>query len=413
MTGAGASTARGSSVAAEDTTARPSAVELVAQIVNPLGWLVVGTGVVALVAGVVLGWRELLVLGVASLVVLLCSVPFLVGRTAVRVDLSLEPARVQAGESVAAGVVVTNASGRPMLPTLVDVPVGSAVHLYRLPALAAGGRHEETFTIRTERRGVIGVGPVRTRRGDPLGLLSRDQQWTGALEILVRPEMLPLESLGAGLLRDLEGVSTDAVSQSDLAFHALREYVPGDDLRHVHWRSSAKAMAAGDAGALLVRQYLDTRRSHAVVVVDDRSGSWAEAGDVEIAMSVAASITVRAVLDEFEVTFASGPTMSAAGDGYLALDQICRAEPGSEGLLTPVRRVVDGVGDASLAFLVTGPRADFSDLLRSSALLPPHVRRFAVVVDPGVRSKVAESGGVQVLTLGELADLPGLLRWCR
>ena len=75
--------------------------------------------------------------------------------------------------------------------------------------------------MRTERRGVIAVGPATTRRGDPLSLFSRDVTWTDVAEILVRPPMVPLDSLGAGLLRDLEGVPTDAVSQSDLAFHAL------------------------------------------------------------------------------------------------------------------------------------------------------------------------------------------------
>ena len=53
---------------------------------------------------------------------------------------------------------------------------------------------------------------------------------------------------------------------SDLAFHALREYQPGDDRRYVHWRSSAKH------GRLLVRQFLDTRRSHLAVVVDTDPG---------------------------------------------------------------------------------------------------------------------------------------------
>src|SRR5690606_22953750 len=110
---------------------------------------------------------------------------------------------------------------------------GSTVHRYAVKALAAGASDEESFTIRTERRGVIAVGPATTLRGDPLGLVSRDMTWTPLREILVRPPLIPVESLGAGLLRDLEGVSTDAVSQSDLAFHALREYVPGDDLRHI------------------------------------------------------------------------------------------------------------------------------------------------------------------------------------
>ena len=99
-------------------------------------------------------------------------------------------------------------------------------------------------------------------RGDPLGLVRRTVRWTDVTELFVHPRTVSLESLGAGLLRDLEGETTQDLSMSDLAFHALREYQPGDDRRYIHWRSSAKA------GRLLVRQFLDTRRSHLSVVVD-------------------------------------------------------------------------------------------------------------------------------------------------
>ena len=82
---------------------------------------------------------------------------------------------------------------------------------------------------------------------------------------------------------------------SDLAFHALREYVPGDDLRRVHWRSSAKA------DTLLVRQYHESRSMHAAVVVDDDPRSYASADELETAISVGASLAIRAMTDGFDV----------------------------------------------------------------------------------------------------------------
>ena len=82
------------------------------------------------------------------------------------------------------------------------------------------------------------------------------------LELLVAPRVTDLSVFAGGLTNDLDGATSQQLSMSDLAFHALREYVPGDDLRHVHWRSSAKA------GELLVRQYHETRRGHVTVLVD-------------------------------------------------------------------------------------------------------------------------------------------------
>jgi uncharacterized protein (DUF58 family) len=223
--------------------------------------------------------------------------------------------------------------------------------------------------------------------------------------------MVPLDALGAGLLRDLEGVTTDSMSQSDLAFHALREYVPGDDLRHVHWRSSARAMAAAGESQLLVRQYLDTRRSHATIVVDDHPGSWPDPEDFETAMSVAASIVRQAVLDEFETSFACGDQATSGADGNLTLDAICRAGTGRAGLVDTATRAATAATDTSLLFLVTGAGAGFESLLRASAAFPPEVSRQAVIVDPSATSTVTETAGLTVLRLADRDDLGSLLLW--
>lgn len=382
------------------------------KVVNPVGWTILAVGVVAAIVAVWVGWRELAVLAAACLLMLALALPFLFGRTNVKVDLVLEPQRVTAGQSVAASMHVTNIAPRRLLPTLLELPVGEAVHRYGVPSLGAGHFHEESFTVRTEQRGVIAVGPATTRRGDPLGIFSRDVEWTDVSEILVRPPLVPLESLGAGLLRDLEGVETDAISQSDLAFHALREYVPGDDLRHVHWRSSAKA------SQLLVRQYLDTRRSHATLVVDDQLSSYGDGYDdanFETAMSVAGSVIVRAALDEFETSFVCGDqgvTGAAAGEGgNRTLDTICRAAPGGVGLVTAATRAAQLASDTSLLFLLSGTKAPFETFLRASAVFPPEVRRFALMIDPGGKTRVTEAGGLPVLHLAKKEDLGPLLRW--
>ena len=381
------------------------------EVVRPVGWLVLGLGAAAAYVAFLTHWREVAVLALACLLLVVLAAPFLLGRTAVSVDLRLEPERVAAGDSVAAGVVVTNRASSRLVPTTLEVPVGSSLHRYNISALPAGGTHEESFTIRTDRRGVIPVGPAITRRGDPVGLFSRDVVWTPVREVLVRPPLLPMESLGAGLLRDLEGVSTDAVSQSDLAFHALREYVPGDDLRHIHWRSSAKVMASTGESSLLVRQYLDTRRSHATIVVEDRLEAWGDAEDFETAMSVAASIAVRAVLDEFDVSFVCGEQASSGSDGHLALDAVCRAGFGVRGVVASGRRATDVAPDTSLVFVVGGAATEFTDILRGAAAFPPEVRRFAIVVEPECASRVTETGGLPVLHLAAKEDLGGLLRW--
>ena len=206
-------------------------------------------------------------------------------------------------------------------------------------------------------------------------------------------------------------MSTDAVSQSDLAFHALREYVPGDDLRHVHWRSSAKAMSLTGDSRLMVRQYLDTRRSHVALVVDDRPAVWPDAQDFELAMSVAASIVVRATLDEFDTSFVCGSRASTGVTGHLALDSVCRAGFGTTGLVASAHRAAVVAPDTSLLFLVGGAATDFDDFQLAATAFPPEVRRYAVIVNPSGGSRITETGGLVVVQVADLGDLPGVLRW--
>ena len=100
------------------------------EVIKPIGWLVLMLGLGALLVATFASWRELAVLGMACLALLALALPFLLGRTAVSVDLRLQPERVAAGESVAAGVIVVNRASTRLVPTTLEVPVGSAVHRY-------------------------------------------------------------------------------------------------------------------------------------------------------------------------------------------------------------------------------------------------------------------------------------------
>ena len=173
--------------------------------------------------------------------------PALPGRAHPRAGRRRAPAR--AGDrrwaSVAAGVRVRNIAAHGLLPTMLELPVGSMVHRYAVPRLGPDETHEETLhdPHRAPRRDPGRPGHHATRRpaGDAARATSSGPTSSRSWCVRRWCRWTPSAPACSATSR---ACSTDAVSQSDLAFHALREYVPGDDLRHVHWRSSAKAMAA-------------------------------------------------------------------------------------------------------------------------------------------------------------------------
>jgi uncharacterized protein (DUF58 family) len=291
-----------------------------------------------------------------------------------------------------------------MWPIRLELRVGAAVARFNLPSLQSGRQHDELFVIPTSRRAVVDVGPAVTVRGDPLGLLRREVAWTGVTELFVHPRIVGLDPLGSGLLRDLEGQSSNDISMSDLAFHTLRDYAAGDDRRYIHWRTSART------GQLMVRQFVDTRRIHATMVVDGDPSSYATEDEFELALSAAGSIAVRAIQDEQQASIIASD--EAVGDGTVQqiLDALTRADFGEERLATLAGRVLRTAPDTSIAILISGSVPEFSVIRRAAAAIPVEIDTVALRIDPRGDPGMTSVGNLTVLTLRALNDLPALMR---
>ena len=381
-------------------------VSPVLAVVQPSGWIVLWVGVGAWWAGRRFGWFELVVVAVACFLALAIAVVFVVGRSEYRIRLELTRRRVVVGTRAVGRVEVTNTAARAQLPSEIELPVGASGATFGLPRLAAGQTHEELFTVPTVRRAVIAVGPVRSVRGDGLGLLRREKEWTETLELFVHPRTVALHGAVSGFLKDLEGKPTRDLSPSDVSFHALREYAPGDDRRHVHWKTTART------GTLMVRQFEETRRSHLVLVLSTAAADYDDPAEFELAVSVAGSLGLQALREERDVTvLVQGQTLRGQTGGRL-LDELTRLELAGRGarLAELSREVAEQVPDASAAVLLYGATVPPALVHLAGTRLPIDVRSLAVRCVPGVPVVRRALADLTTIDLGVLADLPSVMR---
>lgn len=380
----------------------------VAAVVRPIGWVVIALAVVLWVAALAYGWSEAMVAAsVATSLVALC-VLFLFGRTTYEVELDLTRTRVVAGESAVGALLLTNRTGRALLPSQVVLPVGAGRGLFHVPRLAAGETHEELFAIPTVRRGVLAVGPVSVLRGDPLGLFERTSDRRQAVDLFVHPRTSSLEGLSLGQMRDLEGLPDQRLARDDVSFHALREYQPGDDLRHVHWKSTARV------GSVMVREYEQTRRSHFVVGLSTHPGEYRDPDEFELAVSVAGSVGLRALRDSrmLDVRVQRGPLRANEPRRFLdALSALEHSRPRQGGVVALAGVLAAHAPDAAVAVLICGSEVDAGELRLACARLPFGVRALAVVADSRLETpELRRVGDADVISLGSLEHLAGAVR---
>lgn len=315
-------------------------------MITARGIAVLAAGVALVGVGLGFGYLELTVLGTGALAAFAGSLLWAVWRPRLEVRREVRPDRVVRGEPSGAVVHVRNAARWRGASLIGHDQVGAATVTVPLLRLGAGKETSTPYAIPTDRRGVIDVGPLRISRRDPLDLVRATREYGEPVRVWVHPRVHPIHTTPVGTARSLDGI-VDKVAHGSITFHALREYVAGDDLRHVHWRTSAHI------GELMVREHVDTSLPRIVVFLDDRAAVQSPES-FEHAVEAAASILVAVIQANLNVTLqlASGTVLEGGHSVRPFLDALAEAELNDTTTLDDAAQRLRHrrVGDTLLAF---------------------------------------------------------------
>ena len=253
------------------------------------GWLIATIGLVLCVASRAFGAEPLGQIGLALLVLAISALVVVrLGRHDLEVTRTISPTQVTAETQVTATLQVTNRGLGSAPLVLIEDRLPAVLRTrarFALTGIQPRGTREAMYKIRPTRRGRYDIGPAEMSCVDPFGLARVRMVRGSTSSLLVHPRIeslvLPRDlgerrSLAVSALRQPTG------SQGE-DFYTLREYVEGDDLRKIHWPSTAKRQR------YMIRQEETPWHNRATVVLDDRAGAY-EGNAFERAVEAAASL---------------------------------------------------------------------------------------------------------------------------
>jgi uncharacterized protein (DUF58 family) len=295
-------------------------------VITRRGWALIGSAVGLFAAGRVLGLVQLAVLALAALLTLAVAGFWVRANTPhLRAHREVKE-RLQVGVQGRVDVVVEAVRNTPTLSVNDAFDGGRRAARLLLAPLHSGEEARAAYRFPTDRRGRFEVGPLRATVTDPFGLVQRSRLVLGAEKVVVYPrvrDVLPPPETG-GLDLDREQPQVRSRIEPSGEFHTLREYAPGDDLRHVHWKSTARR------GQLMMRQNEARRRTPVLVVLDVRPGAHDRAS-FERAVEACASIV--SAIDRagrpVEVMLGTGTIIGTQGRRHLGsvMDELAVIEP--------------------------------------------------------------------------------------
>ena len=370
---------------------------------TPVGWAVIAAMLAGTVAALAFGWLEGFIVAVMGLVALVVAVASVASPSPLSVTLRMKNDRIVAGQVAVGRVRVVNESGRRSGSTLVEVTIGRGSGEFLVPPISGNGTWNESFSVMTKRRGVINVGPARTVRMDGLGLLRRVRSWDDPILVHVHPPTVRFSFDATGMQMDVEGVASEKLTSSDVSFHALRDYEPGDDRRAVHWPSTARF------GRLIVRQFEETHRSHHMVLLDTRVDAW-DRRSFETAVSVAASLALAGSGEARTVSMHTADEWIPTGSPMAMLDALSEMETSTRSEFAGiVRRCIMERGGISVLSIVVGAGVDDGEAARLANIAPVDVIVSVIRVVPGrARRRRKITRGV-IIDCPSLEDLPMLV----
>ena len=370
---------------------------------TPVGWAVIAAMVAGTVAALAFGWLEGFIVAVMGLVALVVAVASVASPSPLSVSLRMKNDRIVAGQVAVGRVRVVNESGRRSGSTLVEVTIGRGSGEFLVPPISGNGTWNESFSVMTKRRGVINVGPARTVRMDGLGLLRRVRSWDDPILVHVHPPTVRFSFDATGMQMDVEGVASEKLTSSDVSFHALRDYEPGDDRRAVHWPSTARF------GRLIVRQFEETHRSHHMVLLDTRVDAW-DRRSFETAVSVAASLALAGSGEARTVSMHTADEWIPTGSPMAMLDALSEMETSTRSEFAGiVRRCIMERGGISVLSIVVGAGVDDEEAARLANIAPVDVVVSVIRVVPGRACRRRKITRGVIIDCPSLEDLPMLV----
>ena len=371
--------------------------------VTPTGWAVITLVIVGLALAVAFQWVEALACALAGVVALALAAMRVAWRPPHVVSIRVPNERIVAGQTAVGEISVRNERARSARSGIIELPIGTGTGEFVVPPLGAHETWDEMFLISSRHRGLINVGPARAVRSDALGLLRRVRMWDEPVLLHVHPRTVRVPFDATGFQLDVEGVATGKLSSSDVSFHALRDYEPGDDRRAVHWQSTARL------GKLIVRQYEETHRSHHVIVLDTSRDAW-DHDTFEIAVSVAGSLGLANLRESRPVSLSTTEGWLPSGVAMRMLDALSEVKARSFGDLS--RRVREAVAQrpgVSALTLIVGPNVTDIEAAHLARLAPIDVPVSIIRIGAeGVRARRDLGRGV-LLDCSTLDDLPRII----
>jgi len=331
------------------------------------GWLLAAGAIGLLVSGRLLGLLELFILGVVAIALLVgCAIVVALARLELEVGRAVHPARTSVGTATRVELSIRNLQTAPTpVLRLRDPVTGTRGADLLLSPLGRGERSVAAYRLPTDRRGLVEIGPLDVVVGDPFGLTSVATKAAPRVGVTVYPHIDAIGPLPYTTGHDpLAGArQPNSLGRTGEDFYALRPYTVGDDLRRIHWPSSARH------DELLVRQNELPWQGRTTVLLDVRTA--AHAGDsLEVAVSVAASVVAataaRHDLIRLVTTAGADSDFAPGNDHVEAIMEHLAVVPAGQGSL---RRSVEqlsarSTGGSMVAVVAEAPDEDLQALAR-------------------------------------------------
>lgn len=368
--------------------------------ISPLGWTVVVIGIVCAAGFPLVRWHELLAIAAVALMMILCAIVLSLGNTGFKASIAVSRRRVTVGDDVHVTVDIDNPGRTPTTTARGDLPLGEAHERFGIPMLAPGQSKQTDIEFTTVSRAVLTVGPLNIRKGDPFGLVRHEKALAERITVYIHPNIVRLNTLNAGVARDLEGQPSGQIVDDDLDFYGLREYEPGDDVRNVHWLSSAKT------GTLMIRQYEATRRTDTSVTISVNPDEYVNGEEFEMAVSIHSSIGVKCLLQDRPLFCHAGNAHGQPRNAMEFLDNASAIEPDREDNPNLAEGTLKHSPDASFYFFTVGSLKDIEQIKRMTLALPRSASCVVLQASAGANRGIRRFANFTLATIGDLDDLP-------